>query len=210
MKTNTAQTGYEAKPLGNGRYHVPCIRAESNESGIAWWPIVGQWHEDGEIIGFPIWHFHIDWRFADETELKMAQNTSRQPLAEVITAGMIRPVGEYGRDDDTAENPTEKDPTATLPNARRTMWLRYEVRQMRRQATVMWPATTWWFPKLEAKFANARLGGTNGWVCPHRAVDLESMVLPEATTVQCPLHGLRWCTKTRRLAPQTTSDKRKE
>lgn len=55
-------------------------------------------------------------------------------------------------------------------------------------------------PKLEAQFLDTPLPST--LVCPHRGMPLGSLPAP-AGCVTCPLHGLTWDLKARRLMPVT-------
>ena len=192
---------HAAEPLGNGRYHVPCVRVGSEDpwgrEEVRWWPIQGRWHEDSEIIEFPLWHWHIDWRFVSSDERASAGSNSFLLPAKVITAAMIRPVGECGPDVDAVEGPE-----GSLPGAASALWLRHEIRTMAAEGAALWPHDTRWMKALEQRYANARLGGANGWICPHQGADLETVAGAGQDTVQCPLHGLRWCTRTGKLAPR--------
>ena len=209
MKTeNIARTIHAPLPLGDGRYSVRCIRATAevwDKETTLWWPITGRWHEDAEIIEFPTWHFHVDWRFTTDNERAIAARSTRIILSKVITGSMIRPIGTHEPDETKT-----KGTRGTLPRAHPETWIRNEIRKIRKEQPEGWPNNTRWLEKLEEKYANAQLGGTNGWICPHRGANLETFAKPGTTTVQCPLHGLRWCTKTGKLAPQTKTNRRKE
>ena len=165
---------------------------------MQWWPILGRLHEDAAIIEFPLWHFHIDWRFVDQAMREEAAARTVMLPAKVITTAMIRPIGERGPDPDAAE-----DGAGALPGAAVERWFRHEIRKTPEIESPEWPAHTMWLGALEARYAKARLGGPNGWTCPHRGADLSGLAHPEEDTVMCPLHGLRWCLRTGELVRRT-------
>ena len=63
------------------KYTVPHIRAALNpdlgeglrdDPSVAWWPVAGEEHEDGELLRFPLLHVHVDWRFVSDEQLRRA------------------------------------------------------------------------------------------------------------------------------------------
>ncbi|MCZ7645265.1 MAG: hypothetical protein M5U26_08275 [Planctomycetota bacterium] len=50
-------------------YLVPCVGGRI-EDHRAWWPVLGEQHEDREIIRFEKQHWHLDGRFLNEAHLK--------------------------------------------------------------------------------------------------------------------------------------------
>ena len=115
------------------------------------------------------------------------------PIAKVIVADEIVPEGmERWRGVTLGESPI-------LPEQPKT-WFRHEVRTMSKG--LRWSNTAW-MRELERRYANAKLTGENAMRCPHKGVNLEGVEADGDGTVECPLHGLRWCIRTGRLRPRT-------
>jgi len=56
-------------------YLVPCVRADEKTPprparGSEWIPILLPFHEDSEIVNFPHWHYHLDFRFLSPRQWK--------------------------------------------------------------------------------------------------------------------------------------------
>ena len=194
------QHNHRARPYWDGRFVVPCVRArlETMElrDTVRWWPIIGRWHEDKQTIGFRWWHFHIDWRMVNEQTRMVAQEMLRigaGAIAKVIVADDIVPEGtEHWNGMTIGTN-------QALPEHPDT-WFRYEARTM--SEGLRWPKTRW-IRELESRYSDARLTGDNAMRCPHKGADLEGIQTDADGTVECPLHGLRWCTRTGQMRPRT-------
>lgn len=199
-----AHTAHRGEPTRNGRWRLACVRAAVSDAygrhNIGWWPIIGRWHEDADIIGFAPWHWHVDWRFVDEAGRDAAGRAQRPLSAKVLTATMIRPIGEHRTDEAVGAGAP-----AALPNAAPEWWFRHELREPNENAPNGWPHTTMWLGALEERYAQAKLGRHNARICPHRGADLEGFALPGANTVTCPLHGLRWNIESGQLSPRTST-----
>ena len=115
------------------------------------------------------------------------------PIAKVIVADDIVPEG-MGH-----WNGMTIGASHALPEHPET-WFRHEVRTM--SEGLRW-ANTAWMRELERRYADAKLTGDNAMRCPHKGANLEGIEADADGTVECPLHGLRWCTRTGRLRPRT-------
>ena len=170
---------------------------------MRWWPVIGKWHEDKEIVNFPWWHFHIDWRFVDKDVRIKAENRRRQgagAIAQVIVADAIVPEGEtrwWGTDLEDRDGELLGAPGR---------WFRHEVRTHNGRPALLWPTDTKWLQTLERRFAHTRLGGNNGYICPHRGANLDGIEPDEHGEIECPLHGLRWCATTGEARPRARQE----
>ena len=137
----------------------PCATAANQ----GWVPVIGEVHEDREVIGFQPDHVHVDvrfaWLFSIETEKAMAR-----PLV--------------ARD--------------SLWDSIRDRPARFEFMHRRlkcRRPGQLFPVGVW-TPRLEQAYAGCRLGADG--LCPHRGIPVAAgHQLPDGSMV-CPGHGLRW------------------
>ena len=61
-------------------YRITEIRARLRQLGniARWIPVLGPFHNDRETIGFPIRHWHIDYRFITEPLARAMEEGRRQ------------------------------------------------------------------------------------------------------------------------------------
>lgn len=190
------------------------VNTVQTTTAMPWWgalmPVLGDWHEDREIIRFPYIHIHIDWRFVSsefhsniEDAVEIFVRNNHSPLYENLLLGM--PLIE--RD--------AKDITLT----RRS--LRCE------RSGMMWGDNAGWLRALEAAYSDKRIprkvvqehrDWAMAWddlsvmpppyrsqlcgVCPHRGLSLSGAPTDERGAVVCMGHGLAWDPQTGRLAPR--------
>jgi hypothetical protein len=146
------------------------------------WPVIGPRHEDGEWIGYPHQHFHVDGRFLDDRTWSWLGRRAWQrvrdsaffldehkPHAAEITVA-LQPLMILGRD--------HPEP----------VWRRRRcARDFRHTGGVRSNP----FPRLVAHFKGAQCLKRDGaWVCPHKGARL-TMPPEPGDVIVCPLHGLR-------------------
>ena len=192
----------EARPTshreGETLWAVPTVHANLGDHCTIgcdrWWPIRGRWHEDGDVIGFEQWHWHVDWRFVTgklrEEVLEWMQVRDRKPNAVV-------PRVITGRDMTIARD-AGREPTPV----RLAGWPRRQYLRTWLLAKVDEPELTWegiwpmWEGALAQRYRHARITPGRNARCPHRGVDLSDVEPDEDGVIECPLHGLRWCANT--------------
>ncbi len=161
-------------------YLVPCARAmaqsrdgewrpnlrhpSATAANKGWVPVIGEVHEDREMIGFQPDHIHVDVRFA-WLNGEDAWRVMSQPLV----------ARDHSWDEIHRSEPT-----------------RFEF--MRRRLRCKRPGQLFpvgvWTPKLEQAHAGCRVGADG--LCPHRGIPIAAgEQLPDGSMV-CPGHGLRW------------------
>ncbi|BAI71498.1 hypothetical protein AZL_008600 [Azospirillum sp. B510] len=174
-------------PVVGRFYLVPTI--EYPLSGkVGHWPVLGPKHTDAEHFGFPWEHYHIDTRFwsgamqrtfgAKKTEIRPGMATN-YPLC-TIDFGLTR---------------------RAVPHPP------IEYRRLRCVAATI----TYQFAGLEPVLSLRRHMGEaamvdtdHGPICPHRGFRLGSV--PADGIITCPLHGLRFCAKSRKAVPPATTE----
>lgn len=146
-----------------------------------WIPTLEPLHEDREIIGASLEHWHVDWRFVSERMLQDVRDYERnsrglgsQILGLILTERYLRA--------------TEGERWKTLECLR---------------VHELWPTTTRWMPALEFHYRNAR---AECGVCPHRRIRLEGSPVVEGARV-CAGHGLAWDVQTGCLRARTRDGK---
>ena len=184
-------------------YRIRCVRTWSPlpDQDTEWTPIFGPLHSDADPIAFETPHWHIDWRFVSEKRMKTTGGwIEEEHITTVISVDMLRPLGF---DDEGWEG---RQYEQKLPPGSKTAWSRIMVRKCHRGYFGTWHIEDLeipWMKKLEAQYQGVTLGGRNGWKCPHKGVDLSQISVHDGV-VECPLHGLRWCTRTRTLIQNDT------
>lgn len=166
----------ERQSLQIGRYYeVPTVLGIL--ANYRWeWPVIGQKHEDAEIIQFTDLHYHIDWRFVDARVLKRMvtwYKSSKYGPSHLL--GIPLTQGDW------AHQKTLPEPVIKRLKCKRDFPTFPQVR---------------WLNHLEAKYEHCVLKAP---VCPHRGIALDSLPCNEDGIVECPAHGLRWNLKTGEL-----------
>lgn len=154
-------------------YKVKCIRGKIS-AYMSWWPILGDLHEDRELIGFPHDHAHVDARFLTDPQAEFLsfRGVFSTPLQIGNTLNEQGPLQEKFR------------------------WLRC------RRVMPEYPVgAAPWLSKMEQVYASAKLKGMR---CPHRGVDLTSCPRLPGNVVTCPLHGLSWDATNGGIVPRET------
>ncbi len=177
------------RPVVGRSYLVPCVEVTGKEgfSDLApgWWPVRLPLHEDGEIIGFPFQHYHLDGRFLTKGQYAgLCHNGfERERLHGVVLRYL-----------DGVE--------PRRPELRARVMVRVPPvfpRSLRRPYAADNGKPPHWMAALEARHADTSLPPSGR--CPHRGIDLSR--LPddpgEPGVVTCPGHGLRWHRPTGRL-----------
>ena len=183
-------------------YMVPCVRARlegylsETTQQVQWWPILGLWHEDEDIIEYGWYHWHIDWRFvtketSDETIKRLSYEDHNELLSKVILHDEIVPEGE----DRYSTWPITLQQDDRLPLTAVRKWFRYQIMIESGEPNLKWPDSPW-REDLEKAFDNTRMKMNGRLRCPHRGADLSAIEPDEHGVVECPLHGLKWCTRT--------------
>ena len=137
------------------------------------WVILGPWHDDAEIIGFPDHHYHLDPRFVPLSIWRGAKDAHRG-LQYIFGA----PLG-------AAVNPSPSWVSPQPLGLRRRKMLR----QVSANTIALVFSNVPWEGALRAAYCGQHLHGT---VCPHRGADLRGFEPGADGMVVCPLHGLRF------------------
>lgn len=162
--------------------------------GPRWWPVIGDWHEDTEIIAFPYWHFHIDVRFIGQAYTGEFWKSENEKLFEYVRRPLTRKDSGDPYED-------EADKETELPRPQIVM----KLRKCRRSTFTLLDSPNpkhhkpVWLSPLETKYETSVLKTP---VCPHRGATL-NMKADAAGCVVCPLHGLKWDMTTGCMVRQT-------
>lgn len=174
-------------------YRVPCVKAAKRYSdgrrietwSGQWIPVLGPIHEDGEIIGFPYPHWHVDWRFASDAVFRRAQGI-RQNWAVLAVPIMKHPKKSYELAPDMLERIVLSDtPVLRLRKCKRVSPKWTDIRGV----------DVHWLKPLEKHCADMKM---RNMVCPHRGLPLQGCP-QDGDVVHCPGHGLKWNVNTGEL-----------
>lgn len=151
-----------APPLVGQFYLVRTVRARFFTT-IADWPVIGPQHEDREISGLSVDHYHLDWRF-----VPVSQEQLERRYSYVLHAR-------------TGEPP--------LPAAQ---WRRRKCIRSDLPLLIPWNAQRTPVDKVREIYAGRQClrNAAGGFICPHRQAPISSIYSHEGVII-CPLHGLR-------------------
>ena len=154
-------------------YMVPCVHGNLFWlDKVAWWPVMGPFHEDREYIGFADRHYHLDMRFLQTRAYRQLSADDRGREFAIV----LHEHHSYSLSEPVLRRMKCKRRMPDYPHWR-VPWLR----------------------QLERAYADTPL--KPGRVCPHKGANLSTMTPDKSGCVTCPLHGLRWNAETGRLAP---------
>ena len=172
------------EPLIPGKFYDRlCIRAcwPRGNRHPQWWPVHGPMHEDREFIGFPHYHYHVDWRFLNQSQQRKATGPDPVPPVYNIPISVV-------------SIPEDPYKTTMLSNLPKDDPLRHQYAQIkkRRYHGIPWPSTDQfptakWYDKLTKAYRDHQL--KPGLVCPHRGAELAG-IPPRDGVITCPMHGL--------------------
>lgn len=173
-------------------YKVPCVRLVADRDyfkqykafvQIGWMPVWPILHSDAEI-GFPEQHYHLDWRFVSDEDLRYIAVTAygnamaAASADEIIHANMTLVITHTS----ICQGPEERNRRCYRVE---TLWP-YEHRA---------PELLENLPRLKcAKLKDGR--------CPHWGFDLRTIQPDENGIIQCPGHGLCFKDSTGELVPR--------
>ena len=151
------------EPPVEGRFYlVRCVQGKWN-GAIGMWPVWGPRHVDPSV-GFPWVHYHINRYFVDEFD---QMHAARTPISE----------------DHPGHNQTLPEPILRRRKCKMSVPCAFP------HELAMKSGNKW---KVFLKsFVGVQCRRGNGWVCPHRGLDLGIMAPDKDGVITCPLHGVR-------------------
>lgn len=173
---STAHASHTACEVGQF-YRVPCIYVPQEHHTAwmpddGWVPTLGPKHSDAEHLEFPWDHFHVDWRFIGDQQMRHAEFWNGFAHGNIVSSVDGRQV-------------IKSQPVLKRRKCRRVMPEFPVIGESRHSLS-----RRKWQALEQAQFA-----GCNklkpGNICPHRGIDLTPFRQPDGTAV-CPGHGLRW------------------
>lgn len=171
-------------PVVGRLYLVPFVRAWWNGK-VADWPVLGPAHTDREFFQFPHRHYHVDARFVSRSAIRGCISASE----DIVSAAQRYPLSGKSEWNDTAT--TFAPPRDAIPRGRPP---EKRLRCVRADLPYHFGGQRA-IQQLRDKHGGqpcAFIVMTDGRrLCPHRKVDLSSMVPNADGVVTCPLHGLR-------------------
>lgn len=178
-------TAFESKPYVVGRRYPIKMVYGRLYTRLGWWPVLGELHEDKDIVGFKFLHFHIDWRFASAGQLKFLERRecgARERAWYGVPLMLTERIGEGAH---FTAGPRNYQTRVSRMTCKRD-WLPYPHHR------------AGWQRRMKEAYADSCL--VRG-ICPHRGYDLSHEPVIDGV-VTCPLHGLRFDAATgRALAP---------
>jgi hypothetical protein len=168
---------------------VPCIRIDNELrrgtyrtlNCMSWVPVWPIDHDDADI-GFPERHYHIDWRFVSDEDLRCIFGVARgsQSSKLAITDILEHVILLVITTDAVRAGPMER-------------------LQICRRDRLTWPGCHRAPERLEPKHKDAKLRCGR---CPHWGFDLRTVKPDSNGIIQCPGHGLCFRADTGEIAPR--------
>lgn len=93
-------------------YRVPMVLCSFLSERQSWWPILGPYHEDNEIIHFPDWHVHYDYRFLTDRQVRLlgsghcSGNPDGWPVGTVPGGGQARGMDGHRKETSACDTKT--------------------------------------------------------------------------------------------------------
>lgn len=133
-----------------------------------YWPVLGPMHEDKEVIGFPLSHYHYDFRFFNSDQWAYALRYTRGGALHgaVMCHNLNYPEAKPGPITFRRRKCQRKYPEFPFGKAERG-----------------------WLPELREKYQASIM---KDLTCPHKGASLRGLPIDEAGCITCPLHGLKW------------------
>ena len=187
------------KPVVGTFYRRPCVRAHWPTNRIRWLPILGPVHSDPEHIRAEFQHVHVDYRFLN-TEIREYLSRLVRKFPDDLLHKRIysTPISFVTPHD--YEKPVALDEIHRL-EIDPASWMSVRPRKYQGPYPPYPYENVSWLHGLSEAYADRTL--INGHICPHRGAELTGIVPDEDGVVTCPLHGLRWCLRTGRIARDT-------
>lgn len=171
-------------PVVGKFYMVPCITVTGGYLKPGLYPVIGPKHEDGDHLGFPYEHIHLDLRFLPPAQARMTPYVWGVEEKSRLRAALLRPIVFDFYHSEPARLTWQGPDLVQIP-CRRTMPDHPAVTHL----------SGW--KLLHRAYADKRVKCGK---CPHRGLPLESLPRePGTDIVTCPGHGLRWNLKTGEL-----------
>lgn len=173
-------------PVVGQTYAVPCYRKRMGvalevPTGHHYIPVYLPAHEDGELLSFPVWHYHVDLRFLSPKAVH------RRYVDSVQVETMMSP--EEIRQ--TLVNSFNLVPTDSGDADYANLWWKPMVCHSSEQR----PVSS--ISQLDHHFRDHRLSCLK---CPHKGANLADIAPDKWGFVRCPMHGLKWNVRTKRAA----------
>ena len=187
------------KPVVGTFYRRPCVRAHWLTNQVRWLPILGPVHSDPEHIGADFQHIHIDFRFLNaEIRQSLDRHLLNSPddfFHHRVYSTPISYVTPRGY-----EEPVDLDEVHLL-HIDPESWISLRPRKYQGPYPVYPYENAHWLQDLSEAYAERTL--IDGHICPHRGTNLTGILPDDDGVVTCPLHGLRWCTRTGQIVVHT-------
>lgn len=139
------------------------------------WPVLGPRHEDSDYLNFPHYHFHFDWRFIPPR------------VYDEVMDHILNRYGSEGAVYALVLHDVEGAKPGVITYRRRKCYRTFPDYYKR----------TPWLPELTKAYNNHTLD--DSLICPHRGASLATIPPDKDGCVTCPLPGLKWNLKTRRV-----------
>ncbi|MEG4286278.1 Rieske 2Fe-2S domain-containing protein [Microcoleus sp. A006_D1] len=168
-------------PIVNRKYLVRCIETIGFKYEKTYMlPVIGDFHTDQEIIGFPDEHIHIDWRFLSRSDWSDFSNNGLG--ADLVYSAVISRQYVVGETEKVLRCNRDFPPfPLQIPE--------HHIE---------------WFPHLEKFYCTSSSMpdvDASQERCPHRGTKLSSVACNKHGIKVCPAHGLQWNSKGN-LVPQ--------
>ena len=198
--TTTTCPALPDHPVAGQNYERPCIRAQWQNMGPLWLPVIGSIHSDVEYIKADFPHVHVDYRFLTETTRDiLLKQMEEKNLIFNIHPVHTTPISTVWPDCNDTPLDLSDPSLATIPE---TTWLTVQLQEYIGPYPDYPEHLVPWHRELSAAYARQSL--VNSTFCPHQGTDLSGIEPDRHGVVTCPLHGLKWSTRTGRIVMPRT------
>ncbi len=171
----------ETAPVVGKFYLVPCvIEVLDNGKSRGYLPVINNWHEDADIIGFKPHHYHYDVRFFRKADWADEYSAKQNPEQ------LARVYADWNRHMTVGDESPEPIVYRVMKCQREMPDFPLEIRG----------AQAAWRRRLEKDYERANVKSCR--TCPHRGFKLGGLPQKNGVVV-CNGHGLAWNLETGEL-----------
>jgi Rieske [2Fe-2S] domain len=192
-----------APPVIGKNYLVRCLKmdglAASFYPGIEWMPIIGDLHEDSNIIDFNYWHYHIDFRFVPKDSFGLLTQHTLHPEKTGFHFSKVMIV--KGENLNPKTNQSERDQVCHSASGL-IEYRKLKCKRVMGEFPAMYPnlfkepIEVRFMRKLQNAYKGCKLKKDH--YCPHKRFNLSSIPANENGIIVCPGHGLAFDKETRK------------
>ena len=176
-------------------YLRPCVRTKWLIAEPSWIPVIGSIHSDPEHVKADFEHIHTDYRFLP-TAIREQVEDDLQKSNKIfnIHPVYVTPISQVWPENYEQMAEIEAVIAAGVPE---NTWLKIQPCEYLGPYPSYPVHLTPWIKELSKAHAGDKL--IDGKICTHQGTDLSGIAPDSNGVITCPLHGLTWSARTKKI-----------